>query len=73
MMAVYKFKPVLATENLGVITPDFSGPVFKGSGPDDYLCPKCDRVLAKSVTLSDLSRMLNMAIRCYDCKQVSKL
>lgn len=72
-MSVYKLKPVTALEQLGVITPDFSGPSFVGSGPDDYVCPKCGATLAKSVTLSDLSRMINMGIKCFDCKQVSKL
>lgn len=72
-MAVYKFKPMLAVETRGVIIPEFEGPAFAGNGPDDYLCPKCGNVLAKSVTLSDLTRLQNAAIKCYKCGQVSCL
>lgn len=74
-MAVYKFKPVVALDvrNRGILEPDFEGPVVVGNGPDDYVCPKCDTIIAKSVTLSDLIQLQNAAIRCNECGQVSYL
>lgn len=72
-MAVYKLKPLPIPETRGIIALDKSGPTVKGDGPDDYVCSKCGNVIAKSVKLSDLTRFLNAAFKCYECKQVGIL
>ncbi|MHA7967689.1 hypothetical protein ACX93W_26605 [Paenibacillus sp. CAU 1782] len=72
-MATYKLKPLLALEQRGVIEIDVSGPALLGDGPDNYTCPKCGNIIAKSVKLSDLTKYLNAAFKCYNCKQISKL
>ncbi len=63
-MAIYKLKILPPTEERGVIVYKKPGPVMKGDGPDDYACPTCGNIIAKSVKLSDLTRLLNAAFKC---------
>ena len=44
-------------------------PVFRGNGPDDYLCVKCGNVLASSMDPAYMTRRVR--IRCGRCRTVN--
>lgn len=75
MLLKQKLKVLTPTESKskGVIRPDMDGPLIKGNGDIDYLCGKCNHVIAKSVNRWDLERMVNAAFECYKCKKINVL
>jgi hypothetical protein len=44
-------------------------PVFRGNGPDDYVCVECGNVLAASMPPEYMNRKLR--IRCGQCRTVN--
>jgi hypothetical protein len=44
-------------------------PVFRGNGPDDYVCVECGNVLASSMPPEYMNRKLR--IRCGRCRTVN--
>jgi phage FluMu protein Com len=44
-------------------------PVFRGNGPDDYVCVTCGNVLAASMAPEYMNRKLR--IRCGSCRTVN--
>jgi phage FluMu protein Com len=44
-------------------------PVFRGNGPDDYVCVECGNVLAASMPPEYMNRKLR--IRCGRCRTVN--
>jgi phage FluMu protein Com len=54
----------------GVVKPTFAGPVFNGDGPDDYMCLKCNHLLARGI---DQAKFINLAIWCFECGTVNAI
>ncbi len=48
---------------------DAARPVFRGNGPDDYLCARCGNVLATAMAPEYMNRKLR--IRCGRCRTVN--
>jgi phage FluMu protein Com len=44
-------------------------PVFRGNGPDDYLCVRCGNVLAASMAPEYMNRKLR--VKCGRCRTVN--
>jgi DNA-directed RNA polymerase subunit RPC12/RpoP len=44
-------------------------PVFKGHGPDDYVCARCGTVLAQAMPPEYMNRKLR--VRCAGCRKVN--
>jgi phage FluMu protein Com len=44
-------------------------PVFRGNGPDDYVCVECGNVLAES--MSDEAMTFKVRVKCGVCKTVN--
>jgi DNA-directed RNA polymerase subunit RPC12/RpoP len=51
------------------IQEDAARPVFRGSGPDDYVCVKCGNVLA--VSMHPLQMTYKVRVRCGRCSTVN--
>ena len=51
------------------IQEDVDRPVFRGNGPDDYLCAECGNVLAASMNAIQMT--LKVRIRCARCQTVN--
>ena len=51
------------------IQQDPDRPVFRGNGPDDYLCVKCGNVLAASMDPAYMTRRVR--VRCGRCRTVN--
>jgi phage FluMu protein Com len=48
---------------------DAARPVFRGNGPDDYVCVECGNVLASAMPPEYMNRKLR--IRCGRCRTVN--
>jgi phage FluMu protein Com len=48
---------------------DVDRPVFRGNGPDDYVCVECGNVLAES--MDDAHMTYRVRIRCGRCSTVN--
>jgi phage FluMu protein Com len=44
-------------------------PVFRGNGPDDYVCVKCGNVLAESMHAMQMTKKVR--VRCGRCSTVN--
>jgi hypothetical protein len=44
-------------------------PVFRGNGPDDYVCAHCGTVLAQAMPPEYMNRKLR--VRCAGCRKVN--
>jgi hypothetical protein len=44
-------------------------PVFRGNGPDDYVCANCGTVLAQSMPPEYMNRKVR--VRCGHCRRVN--
>jgi phage FluMu protein Com len=44
-------------------------PVFRGHGPDDYVCANCGNVLAQSMPAEYMNRKLR--VRCGRCRKIN--
>jgi hypothetical protein len=44
-------------------------PVFRGNGPDDYVCASCGSVLAESMAPEYMNRKVR--VRCATCRKVN--
>jgi phage FluMu protein Com len=44
-------------------------PVFRGNGPDDYVCVQCGNVLAASMAAQAMT--LKVRVRCARCRTVN--
>ena len=44
-------------------------PVFRGNGPDDYVCVQCGNVLAKSMAAVAMTKKVR--VRCGRCSTVN--
>jgi ribosomal protein S27AE len=51
------------------IQEDAARPVFRGNGPDDYVCAECGNVLA--VAMHHQQMTLKVRIRCGRCRTVN--
>ena len=51
------------------IQEDAGRPVFRGNGPDDYLCAECGNVLAQAMHPQQMT--LKVRIRCGRCRTVN--
>lgn len=69
-MAVYKLRimPLVEAETRAILAKQGFGPTVRGSGPDDYVCPKCNNVVGKSVTLANMKQIANGAFVCTQCR-----
>jgi phage FluMu protein Com len=48
---------------------DVDRPVFRGNGPDDYLCVECGNVLAES--MHDEQMTYKVRVKCARCKTIN--
>jgi phage FluMu protein Com len=48
---------------------DVDRPVFRGNGPDDYVCVECGNVLAES--MHDEQMTYRVRVKCARCKTVN--
>jgi DNA-directed RNA polymerase subunit RPC12/RpoP len=48
---------------------DADRPVFRGNGPDDYVCVQCGNVLAASMPPEYMNRKLR--VRCARCRTIN--
>jgi phage FluMu protein Com len=48
---------------------DPTRPVFRGNGPDDYVCVQCGNVLAES--MSDEAMTFKVRVKCGVCKTIN--
>jgi phage FluMu protein Com len=48
---------------------DVDRPVFRGNGPDDYVCVHCGNVLAES--MHEMQMTYRVRVRCARCKTVN--
>jgi ribosomal protein S27AE len=48
---------------------DVDRPVFRGNGPDDYVCVQCGNVLAES--MHELQMTYKVRVRCGRCATVN--
>jgi phage FluMu protein Com len=48
---------------------DADRPVFRGNGPDDYVCVQCGNVLAES--MHELQMTYKVRVRCGRCRTVN--
>jgi phage FluMu protein Com len=51
------------------IQEDAARPVFRGNGPDDYVCVRCGNVLA--VSMHPLQMTYKVRVRCRRCSTVN--
>jgi phage FluMu protein Com len=51
------------------IQEDAGRPVFRGNGPDDYVCAECGNVLAEAMHHEQMT--LKVRIRCGRCRTVN--
>jgi hypothetical protein len=51
------------------IQEDAARPVFRGNGPDDYVCVECGNVLAQAMHHQQMT--LKVRIRCGRCRTVN--
>ena len=51
------------------IQEDRDRPVFRGNGPDDYVCVQCGNVLAASMPASHMTKKVR--VRCAVCATVN--
>jgi phage FluMu protein Com len=51
------------------IQEDAARPVFRGNGPDDYVCVECGNVLASAVAPEYMNRKVR--IKCGSCRTVN--
>lgn len=56
-------------ETRGIVEQETDGPVFKGAGTWNYICPDCGRVLAEAV--DEYLPILNATIKCGGCGTLS--
>jgi DNA-directed RNA polymerase subunit RPC12/RpoP len=48
---------------------DVDRPVFRGNGPDDYVCAECGNVLA--VSMHEMQMTYKVRVRCARCSTVN--
>jgi phage FluMu protein Com len=48
---------------------DVDRPVFRGNGPDDYVCVQCGNVLAES--MHDMQMTYKVRVRCGRCRTIN--
>jgi phage FluMu protein Com len=48
---------------------DVDRPVFRGNGPDDYVCVECGNVLAES--MHEMQMTYKVRVKCARCKTVN--
>jgi phage FluMu protein Com len=48
---------------------DVDRPVFRGNGPDDYVCVECGNVLAES--MHDEQMTYRVRVKCARCKTIN--
>jgi phage FluMu protein Com len=48
---------------------DVDRPVFRGNGPDDYVCVECGNVLAES--MHDEQMTYKVRVKCARCKTIN--
>jgi hypothetical protein len=48
---------------------DADRPVFRGNGPDDYVCVKCGNVLAEA--MNEVQMTKKVRVRCAVCRTVN--
>jgi DNA-directed RNA polymerase subunit RPC12/RpoP len=48
---------------------DVDRPVFRGNGPDDYVCVQCGNVLAESMDSAYMTKKVR--VKCARCKTVN--
>jgi DNA-directed RNA polymerase subunit RPC12/RpoP len=48
---------------------DVDRPVFRGNGPDDYVCAECGNVLA--VSMHEVQMTYKVRVRCARCSTVN--
>jgi phage FluMu protein Com len=48
---------------------DVDRPVFRGNGPDDYVCVQCGNVLAES--MHDVQMTYKVRVRCGRCRTIN--
>jgi phage FluMu protein Com len=48
---------------------DVDRPVFRGNGPDDFVCASCGNVLAESMADEDMT--YKVRIKCGRCKTIN--
>jgi phage FluMu protein Com len=48
---------------------DVDRPVFRGNGPDDYICVECGNVLAES--MHDEQMTYKVRVKCARCKTIN--
>lgn len=53
------------------IQEDADRPVFRGNGPDDYLCVVCGNVLAVSMQPAQMTKKVR--VRCGRCSTVNEI
>jgi hypothetical protein len=57
-------EPVFSTGGRALLHPQHDGPVFRGGGDSNYVCPHCGHVLAESVMDSHI---FDIVIQCNAC------
>jgi phage FluMu protein Com len=48
---------------------DVDRPVFRGNGPDDYVCVQCGNVLAES--MHEMQMTYKVRVRCGRCRTIN--
>jgi phage FluMu protein Com len=48
---------------------DVDRPVFRGNGPDDYVCVECGNVLAES--MHEMQMTYRVRVKCARCKTIN--
>jgi phage FluMu protein Com len=48
---------------------DVDRPVFRGNGPDDYVCVQCGNVLAES--MHEMQMTYKVRVRCGSCRTIN--
>ena len=48
---------------------DADRPVFRGNGPDDYVCVECGNVLAHGMSLETMTKRVR--VKCARCRTVN--
>jgi phage FluMu protein Com len=69
-IAMREVRPGEVPKDGGTAVQDDPGrPVFRGNGPDDYVCAKCGNVLAEAMDAAYMT--YRVRVRCGRCRTVN--
>jgi hypothetical protein len=62
-------EPVFSAQGRSCLRPSHDGPVFRGGGDSNYICPHCGHVLAELVPESQI---FDLVVECGICHELSE-